>query len=350
MKKVVNLKSLSEMLGLSQTTVSRALNGFPEVNEKTRRRVVETAKRVNYQPSSTASKLARGKTHTIGHVVPLSEHMMINPHFTEFIAGAGEAYAKHDYDLLIRVVPEEDEEKMYRELVQQKRVDGVVVHGPKLDDPRIALLKEIGLPFVVHGRSDHEKNDFSWLDVNNRNGMLRATEFLISLGHQRIGLINGLEDMNFAARRRMGFEAAMQNHNLAIHSNYLYAGDMLEPYGYNAMRDMLAMPQPPSAILVSSILPAMGAHRAIVDAGKRLAEDVSIIAFDDCLSFLNFNAASGIPLFTCLRSSIREAGNRVATMLIEQIEQGQQNNQHELWEAELVLGASTGKYQGELVG
>ena len=100
----MNLKELSRRLGLSQTTVSRALNGYPEVSEETRERVTEFAQKMNYQPNSSARRLATGKTNAIGHVVPLAEHDMINPHFSDFIAGAGEVYNRRGYDMLISIV------------------------------------------------------------------------------------------------------------------------------------------------------------------------------------------------------------------------------------------------------
>ena len=131
----INLKKISESLGLSQTTVSRALNGFPEVAENTRARVIAAAEQFNYRPSPSAATLATGKSWAIGHVIPLAAHRMINPHFTDFISGAGEVYAKRNYDFLMRVVSVEEEEKVYRDFASRRRVDGVVVHGPSSHDP-----------------------------------------------------------------------------------------------------------------------------------------------------------------------------------------------------------------------
>lgn len=347
MKKTINLKSLSELLGLSQTTVSRALNGYPEVSEKTRLRVTGMAKRYNYQPSSSASKLARGRTHTIGHVIPPNSDIFFNPYFSDFIAGAGALYAKNNYEVLLHAAATPDEETVYRELAQSKRVDGVVVHEPKINDPRIALLKEIELPFVVHGRSDNTDIDYSWLDVDNYEAIFRATEFLIKLGHRRIGFINGPEIMNFATSRRQGFEGAMEQNDLAVMKGHLFNDNMVESSGYSAAQAMLNHDQPPTAIVTSGILMAMGAQRAISDAGKKLGIDISIIAYDDCLSFLNTSSAMDTPLFTCMRSSIREAGKKVAAMLIAQIEKKGSIATHELWKAELVIGKSTGAYRGE---
>ncbi|MEO1155574.1 MAG: LacI family DNA-binding transcriptional regulator, partial [Pseudomonadota bacterium] len=102
----MNLKELAASLNLSQTTVSRALNGYPEVRAETRARVEAAAKAANYQPNSRARRLATGRAMTIGHVIPLSDqHQMVNPIFSDFLAGAGETYAREGYDLLLSIVP-----------------------------------------------------------------------------------------------------------------------------------------------------------------------------------------------------------------------------------------------------
>ncbi len=339
----VNLKMLAERLGLSQTTVSRALNGFPEVAETTRQRVIEAAAAMNYRPSLSAASLATGKSWTIGHIVPLAEHRMMNPHFTDFISGAGETYASHDYEMLIKVIPAADEARAYSELAARKRVDGVVVHGPLSEDPRIELLQRLGIPFVVHGRSDGEKHDYAWLDVNNRSAFRRATRLLIDLGHERIALLNGLEAMNFAKRRREGYEAAMRDAGLQIDKRLIASADMVEPYGHDTADRLLKSEDPPTAFIASSILVALGIARAINKAGLRIGQDVSVIAFDDCLSFLQPEGPSAQPpYFTSMQSSIRDAGKRVAQMLIDQINNRDEPFAQELWEAQLVLGSTTG--------
>ena len=338
----MNLKQLSKYLNLSPTTVSRALNGYPEVKEATRDRVQLAAKVHNYQPSHHANSLATGKAKAIGHVIPLTKHMMINPHFSDFIAGASESYSKAGYDMLLRVVSEDEEESVYRSFAKNGRVDGVVIHGPKMNDSRVTLLQELGLPFVVHGRTLEDESSYNWLDVNNYRAFERATQFLLDLGHKKIGLINGFESMNFALRRRDGYLNALKNSGIKANSELMFSSEMIEPQGYEAIQSLLKKDELPTAILLSSILPALGAVRAIREAGLVPGRDVSIITFDDQLSFLQ--NSGDIPLFTSLRSSIQGAGRRVAEILIEIIEKGdskQAEYQNELWEAELVLGAST---------
>ncbi|MEO1397949.1 MAG: substrate-binding domain-containing protein [Pseudomonadota bacterium] len=339
----MNLKELAAQLGLSQTTVSRALNGFPEVSEKTRKRVQEAAKRANYRPSPSAAHLATGKTRVIGHVIPTTQHRMINPHFSDFLAGASEGYAAAGYDMLLRAADPEDETGVYEDFVSRKRVGGVVVHGPRINDPRVPLLQNLGLPFLVHGRTGAEDGTYPWLDVNNHEAFEQATDYLIGLGHRRIGLINGLEGMNFAAQRRAGYEAGLAKAGVTIESGLIFSADMVEPYGYEATHSMMTATPAPTAILCSSILCAMGSVRALSELGLRPVSDISIMTFDDVLSFLqpSQNPEAG-PAFTAMRSSIQDAGRRAAEVLIDLIEGKSDAPEAVLWEAELVEGRTTG--------
>lgn len=337
----MNLRELSETLGLSQTTVSRALNGYPEVNEATRTRVAEAAQAHNYQPNTRAKSLATGRTMAIGHVIPLSsKHEMVNCVFSDFIAGAGESYAARGYDMRVSVVAQEEEAKAYERLAKAGKVDGVIVHGPRLDDERIPLLQKLGLPFVVHGRSSNCESDYNWLDVNNRAAFSRATDFLLDLGHKRIALLNGLEDMDFAMRRRDGYTAALTARDVPVDDALTHSAEMTEPFGYTKTMELLDMADPPTAILASSLIPALGVRRAIEERGLTIGKDVSIICFDDALSYLP--NGSGSPIFTATRSSVRKAGRRCGEMLLDAIEGRKSGTTHELWEAELLVGQSTG--------
>lgn len=337
----MNLKDLANQLGLSPTTVSRALNGFPEVNEATRRRVEEAARRENYRPNSRAKGLATGRALAIGHVIPVtSRQEIVNPIFGDFIAGAGEVYSRFGYDMVLTLVEDTEQERIYREIRSKGNVDGVIVQAPTENDPRIPLLNELGLPFVVHGRSSGATEPYSWVDVNNARAFRRATELLADLGHRRISLVNGLEFMDFAIRRRRGYLEALGARGLAVDPDLMVQGEMTEPLGYEAARRMLRLPDPPTAFLTASLLSAMGVRRAIEGAGLVMGRDVSIVTHDDVLSYLT--NGNGEPIFTSTRSSVREAGRRVASLLIDQINNPGQGPRNEMLDAVLVIGGSTG--------
>ncbi len=337
----MNLKQLSEILGLSQTTVSRALNGYPEVSEDTRVRVQAAAQKHGYRPNSRAKGLATGKSMVIGHVIPSSsQHEMVNPIFGDFVAGAAKKYAEHGYDMMFTNADDTSIEEAYRSLFQRGAVDGVVLQGPKVNEHRISVLSRMSVPFIVHGRSTGVDLPYDWIDVNNKSSFQRATRFLLDLGHRRIALINGLEDMDFAHRRRDGYLAALAQAGLVPDPDLMRSAEMTEVYGHHETRAMLALDNPPTAILTASMISAIGVRRALEEAGLQMGRDVSVIAHDDDLSYLK--NGQDVPIFTATRSSVRQAGELAADMLIERIKSPNDPTKTKLLEAELVVGRSTG--------
>lgn len=337
----MNLKELSDYLKLSQTTVSRALGGYPEVSEATRKKVKDAAEQNGYRPNTRAKSLATGRSMAIGHVFPMgSKTEAVNPIFAEFISGASEVYAKKGYEIILSIARHEDEHQTYRELKAKKSVDGVIVHAPRNEEPRIQLLKDIALPFVVHGRDAGDNTNHSWVDVDNKRAFQRATHFLIDLGHRRISLINGMETMNFAHRRREGYLTALENHAISADDGIMKSQALTEYYGYRSAKELLSQPNPPTAFLVSSYIVAIGVRLAIQESGLTIGDDVSVVTHDDELSYFSYD--EDIPQFTATRSSVKEAGLRAAEILLDLIENPNQEPKNQMLMAELVVGRSTG--------
>ncbi|MEP5155227.1 substrate-binding domain-containing protein [Planktotalea sp.] len=337
----LNLKEFSKQIGLSQTTVSRALGGYPEVNPKTRARIVQAAEQFGYRPDKRARSLATGRSFNIGHVLTSrNKTELVNPIFGDFIGGLTETSSAVGYSLSLTLTEAAQEEAIYRKLKSEGAVDGVVLQLPRPNDPRIALLKEIGLPFVVHGRSTNVTTEYAWVDVNNRRAFERATQFLLDLGHTRIGLINGDETMDYAMRRRSGFEDTLKAAGVEADPQLMSRGFMTEDNGHAIARDFLSRPDRPTALLTSSVILAIGARRAIQEANLTMGKDVSLVCYDDDLSYLSNRQT--VPVFTAVRSSVLLAGQEIAKMLIKQIEEPDSELSHVLLEAELVVGQSTG--------
>ena len=342
----MNLKELAGHLELSQTTVSRALNGYPEVSEATRIRVHAAATALNYRPRHHARQLATGRSFVLGHVVSRSRHAEMAPLFADLLAGAGEAADELGYDTHLRIIDDADEADYYREVAASRRVDGVVLHGPLVNDPRIALLGDLGLPFIVHGRSEVGA-PHAWLDVDNVGAMRRATALLLDLGHVELGFVNGPEMLHFAQRRRAGYLAAHRDHGLEPDPTRMFSGPLIEQRGHDAAAALLDSPRPPTALVCAGLLPAWGALRAVLSRGLSAGTDLSIVAYDDGVSWLantddGAARACGEPLFTTVRASIHEAGRQLVRHLVRAIDDPDAPLAAETLPTELVLGRSTG--------
>lgn len=337
----MNLKELSQLLGLSQTTISRALNGYPEVNEETRQRVVEAARRTGYRPNRAAQRLATGRAGSIGLVMPISSSHQSDVHFGEFQLGLSEEALKHDFHFVIMPAHARDEEQAIRWIVASGNVDGYYLAYLRAHDARIAMAKSLGVPFIVHGRAHGLPIDYPFLDVDNEAAFYDAAKLLLDLGHCRFALLNGPEEFDFAIRRKIGMERALAERAMVLDPARVRHSPMTDEYGVRGMAELLQLPEPPTAVLCASTVLALGAVRAINMAGLKLGHDVSLIAHDDVLPLLkpeNFT----VPL-TTTRSSLRAAGIRVAQRLIAKINGVDQDSpDHELWRADLVVRASTG--------
>jgi LacI family transcriptional regulator len=334
----VNLKQLSAMLALSQTTVSRALNGYPEVNEETRRRVMDAAKRHGYRPNPSARRLATGKAGMIGCVIPTGAAVDIDPHFVEFLSGLGDYARGHDLDLVLSPTEADDEETTYRRVAANKQVDAVYVSSPRPADRRIALLQQLGLPYLVHGRSEGLGFAYPYMDIDNEAAFRDAARLLLQLGHKRIALINGDTNETFAVFRERGLRQAMVTAGLALPASLVRSQRMTDEAGYRATHGLMDCADRPTAIISSSLIMTLGIFRAARELHLRIPEELSVIAHDDVFPWLKPEHFS-IPL-TTTRSSIRAAGTRVAERLAARIAGAETEPLGEVWPVELIVRAS----------
>ncbi len=335
----MKLKDLADKLGLSQTTVSRALNGYPEVNEETRRRVLEAARRLHYRPNVSARRLATGRAGAIGAVLQSGRNLLVDPHYVEFLAGLGERLSEDEIDIVLSPTRGADDLGGYRRIAAGTRVDALVLSSPLIADERIALLAGLGVPFVLHGRTVSDI-PHAWLDIDNEGAFRHAAKHLLDLGHRRIGLINGETRFTYASDRERGFRGALAARGVAVDERLIGAGIMTDEVGYRLAARFLAERPRPTALLVSSMMMALGAFRAMRAAGLTLGVDMSMIAHDDVFPFLNADVM--VPPMSTTRSSIRSAGSRVAELALQILAGRPPAGIHELWPVDLVIRGSTG--------
>lgn len=337
----MNLKELSRHLGLSQTTVSRALNGFPEVAEETRRRVAEAAVRFDYRPNAHARRLATGRSGSIGLLFPISAGVLMDPIFAEFLTGVTLALAESETDIRIVPVTERDT-RAWRRIGRLTSVDALIVSNPRVSDSRMAALADAGIPFVLHGRTGASTGTggaYAFLDIDNAGAFRRATEFLIALGHRRIGLINADTTLNFAADRETGWRAALTEAGLAAPPAFEAEGLMTEENGWKATQTFMRMEQRPTALICSSIVLAAGACRALRELGIEIGREVSVLCHDDGLPAIRPETQR--PALTTTHSPIRPAGVRVAEIARLLADGAAPATFNEVWPVDIVLRDST---------
>ena len=279
MQTKVNLKMLSESLGLSQTTVSRALGGYSDVSETTRQRVIEAANRLGYQPNPQARQLATGRADAIGIVYPFSASDIGDIRFGEVVSGLTERLAEHNLDLLIHSARPEFELETYRRLIDGRRVDALIVARTQVDDPRIRFLQERSFPYVAYGRTD-SRIPYAWFDFDNEAGGRLAAERLVQLGHRRIALVHAPLSLNFAMQRHAGFVAGLRAAGIEPDPELIIEVPINRIGGYEAALRLMAMEQAPTALLVDNNVSGVGALRALGDQGWKPGRGMSLIVYD----------------------------------------------------------------------
>ena len=339
---MTTLRDLARHLGLSPATVSRALNGFPEVGQATRARVLAASEKFNYTPNVTAKRLATGKSGMVGLVFRTLPGYTIDPHFADFLASLSEALADSRIDLVFHVASVEDQLSHYRRFVKDGIVDGMILSAPEPNDARIALMESRNLPFVVHGRGSEDAG-YAYFDIDNAGAFRAATTLLVELGHSRIAFLNGSERLGFARQRRGAYDAVLASRGLKTPQRFVVHGEMTEETGYAAAAAMLAepVPQRPSAFICSSTLQALGVMRAAAEAGLAIGSELSIISHDDVLPHLR--SENFAPPLTVTRAPIRNAGPALAQMIMARMDDVAPARLQRIEKADLIVRASTGR-------
>ena len=307
----VSLKDVANKLDLSITTVSRALGGYNDVAESTRALVLKTANELEYHPSATARRLRKQCTDAIGFIIPTYDTNLIDPIFSELLLGIGIEVSNQNMDLLVSTCPPGSEELIvYERMVMEKRVDGMLVVRTRVHDERIAYLADHDFPFIAFGRSK-SATGFSYLDVDGAAGINETVRYLIMLGHRRIAIILPREDVMFAHYRLQGFEEAMADAGLTVNNALMKRSTLTMHGGYEAGRSLLLHDDPPSAIVASNDLMALGVISAAQGLGLSVGTDVSVTGFDDIplADYAN-------PSLTTVRQPLVEIGKRICGMLI----------------------------------
>jgi len=333
-----NLKKLAQSLGISETTVSRALNGYPEVIERTRERVLAAAQLAGYRPNPMARSLASGRTNVVGIVHPLPNELG-DPMFMQVVGGMIQALESRQMDLIIAPVSQDNEMRSYQHMVHGKKVDGLIVSRTQLYDERIAYLTNYGLPFVAHGRTRVNK-PHAWFDYDNESGMRIAVEYLLSFGHRKIGLISAPLDMNFARQRCDSFKVTLQSAGVMADPSHMIDGANDRRSGYLAMQTILENPEPPSAVIVDNHMSGVGAMRALLDRGIAIGQKMSVIVWGTMEDSL-----AGHNVTTIEQPNPDRAGAKMIEMLLELQNGTPPSELQELWQPVLLPGETVGRYK-----
>jgi LacI family transcriptional regulator len=328
---------IAKQAGVSRSTVSRVINDDPNVNVTTRQRVRTVMQKLNFQPNAAARGLAAGKTRILGLVIPMGVAALFSdPYFPQLIQGITAACNQHDYSTMLWLAEPEYERRTIQQIVSAGMIDGLIVASALTDDAVVDAVRGRNLPFVLIGRHPIHA-DITYVDVDNRMSSRDAVLHLLRLGYKRVATISGPLNMIGGMDRLAGYKDALRARGLIAEAQLIAEGDFSEEGGYRAMHELL--PQSPDAIFVASDSMALGAMRALREAGKRIPEDTALVGFDD----MPFAARTDPPL-TTVRQPIHRAGFVAAETLMDMIQDEDTAPRRVILPTELVIRESCGAH------
>ena len=334
----INIEELSRTLGLSVSTVSKALNGYSDVSSTTRDRVLQAADHLGYQPSAAARNLRRKRTEKIGVVVnyPIN---IVDDYLSELIPGAALAAEQAAYNLILYTSVAQHPERISK-ICQAREVDGLLLLWPPQLDHTIALMEKERMPYIVLPRRV-PNGDVSYIAADHESGGRLLTEHLIQLGHTRIGFTTRPEMHETSADRHRGYCSALSNAGISLDEKIVLETDSKDPQsGEKALQTFWDMDGRPTAILCFTDPMAMQMLAAANELGIRIPEELSVTGHDGILT-----SGMTVPALTSVRQPIPEMGRLAVENLLSHINDRELPPSQQTLAVELVIRDSTGPKQ-----
>lgn len=276
----VTIKDIAKLANVSHTTVSRALNNSPYINEETKSKIKALAKELNYVPNYSAKSLVLLKSYVIGVFFSSISEGTSDTFFHEIVKGVNKAIDK-EYNLVIRGIDQ------YSNPIDNKNFDGIIVVSQKKeDDEFIKKIIEKNIPTVVINRVVDIDNIVNIVS-NDTKGAYDAVDYFIKNNHRKIAYIQGNKGFESSDYRKKGYINALEDHNIMVNEDYIMTGKYTLDSGYDNMKKLLNLSERPTAVFCANDDIAVGAMKAIYESGLNVPEDISVIGFDNS-NFCNY--------------------------------------------------------------
>jgi LacI family transcriptional regulator len=306
------IRDIADLAGVSIATVSRVLNDRPDVAPETRENVLQVVREHGFSTNRGARGLSSGRTGMIGLTLPL----VADAYFGPMLSGAAEALYERDMRIVLApTLHEHDREVSLLERLMRGTTDGAILMLPEESIEELRMLQRQGFPFVVVDPREPPPEGVACVAAMHASGAKVATEHLLTLGHRRIGAIAGAPGWYATEERLLGFRAALAAAGILLDPQLVVYSDWRMPRGTEAAEQLLALPDPPTAIFGFNDNVAIGALHAARKRGLSVPDDLSVVGFDDTEL-----AVIVTPQLTSVRQPLAEMGRMGVSLLIRILE------------------------------
>jgi LacI family transcriptional regulator len=311
----MNLEDIAKLAGVSRSTVSRVINNSPNVSEETRQRVNEVITAHNFTPNIAARSLVTQRTQVLGIYIPyIVGELFTDPYFPALIQAITTSANERNYDVMLWLRAQQaSPDEFHRRVLDNRMTDGLILASTSKFDWLPQALLERKRTFIMNGRPWVHEEQINYVDAANRHGSQQAVEHLVRLGRRRIGHIAGRQDVISGQDRLIGYRQTLERLGISYEEPLEAIGDFTETGGYVAMRKLIR--QGVDSVFIASDHMALGALRALREAGIKVPDDVALIGFDD-MPF----ATMAQPQLTTIRQPVQRLGYLAAEGLIGLLE------------------------------
>jgi DNA-binding LacI/PurR family transcriptional regulator len=313
------LDAVAARAGVGRGTVSRVVNGSPQVSPEARAAVQAAIAELGYVPNRAARALVTQRTDSVALVISESEdRFFTEPFFAGIVRGISSGLLDTPMQLWLAMAQSPAERERIEHHLTNQHIDGVLLLSLHDADPLPTLLEERGLPAVLGGRPARMLQPGApqahFVDVDNAGGARQAVDYLFRRGRSRVATIAGPQDMGAGVTRLAGYQEAVRASGRTVSDDLIAYGDFSEASGTAAMRALLSARPDLDAVFAASDLMAFGALRALAEAGRRVPEDVAVVGFDDAPI-----ARQSVPPLTTVHQPVEEMGRQMARLLVARI-------------------------------
>jgi LacI family transcriptional regulator len=315
--KAVNIKDIARIAGVGVATVSRVINNHPDVKEETRQHILQIIEAHNYIPNNSARYLKRSESNDIGIIIkgiynPLFAEMMQN--IERILSQVGyTVMLHHNMDMAVRDMD------VAQEFVKEKRLKGLICLGGDFEDAQTDEVQRMNVPMILTSALQNaalDRSAYSSIGIDNEIAAFEIVDFLCAAGHHKIGIITtGERDQSIGGRRTQGYMRALAAHDIPKVDARFEVGDYTFESAYHAMRRLLEKAPDITAVFAISDIMAIGAARAIREAGKAIPSDIALAGFDD----IDYAAFYNPPL-TTVKQPLETISEATAELMIALLE------------------------------
>ncbi|SHO49287.1 LacI family DNA-binding transcriptional regulator [Anaerocolumna xylanovorans] len=320
----VTIKDIARKVGVSPSTVSRALNGNTRISDTTTRKIQEAMEELDYHPNSLARNFANGLTYCIGLIIDArDENTFANAFFNRSVFAIEKVIQEYGYSLMITNDRKKEGKSTVENLMLEKKVDGLIMPSSIVRPELIMELNQAGFPFIVMGEPKKYKTDATWIDVDNELGSHMAVEHLIQSGYSKIALVTEKANTVFTQKRLAGYLACLKKHNIQINQ------DLILQYGQDITADnkrieeLMSGNSHPDAFLCGNNIIAFNVLKTLKNINYRIPDDIGIVTFD------NYPVAEYTdPPLTAVDVDTYGMGIQVAKQLLRKIQDNSKDTNH----------------------